>query len=119
MSLTHQRLEDTSDAHYEQVHRRLEAFERRQRIREREKLQFERHKMRTRVELLRNLPAAQWGTVVNTILSRSVANDAWARGKQKLNTMGVDWLRRRLIHEGMELLRRYDQLLPSANDNKR
>lgn len=67
--------------------------------------------MRSRVELLRNLPAATWGTVVGAILARPDTGE-WARGREKLAAEGVDWLRRRLIREGKDVLSRYDQLLP-------
>lgn len=107
-------MEDTSDAYYLSQHRKFEVFERRQRIREREKLVFERYKMRSRVDLLRNLPASQWATVVSAILARSDAGQ-WKRGREKLAAEGVDWLRRRLIREGKDVLGRYDQLLPSGD----
>ncbi|KAL1412568.1 hypothetical protein Q8F55_000315 [Vanrija albida] len=109
-------IEDVSDQHYALLHRKFEAFERRQRIREREKLQFERYKMRARVDLLRSLPAPQWTSVVSVILARTDAGESWSRGRRKLEAEGVDWLRRKLIKEGVEVLRRYDQLLP--NDKK-
>lgn len=114
-----QLLEDTSDAHYEAVHKKMETFERRQRIREIDKLKFLRHKMNSRIDLLRTLQPPQWNTVVNNVLARSEPNDAWARGRKRLEVVGIDWLRRRLIREGVELLRRYDQLLPGANDHKK
>lgn len=113
---TRQLVEDVSDQHYALLHRKFEAFERRQRIREREKLQFERYKMRARVDLLRSLPAPQWTSVVTAILARTDAGESWSRGRRKLEAEGVDWLRRKLIKEGVEVLRRYDQLLP--NDKK-
>jgi len=97
----------------------MEAFERRQRIREIDELKFRRHKMNTRIDLLRNLQPAQWTTVVNNVLARSDPNDVWARGRKKLDVVGVDWLRRQLIREGIELLTRYDQLIPGAHDQKK
>lgn len=69
--------------------------------------------MRSRVDLLRALPDHQWTSVVTGILSRSDTGE-WDRGRAKLAAEGVDWLRRRLIREGKELLDRYDQLLPNA-----
>lgn len=104
-------IEDTSDAYYEAQHRRFEAFEKRQRIREREQLQFNRYKMKARVDLLRNLPQTQWVSMVAAILARE-GDATWQRGRRKLTTMGNDWLRRHLIKEGLEVLRRYDELLP-------
>ena len=90
-------------------------FERRQRIREKEKLIFERYKMRSRIDLLRNLSMAAWSTVVGSVLARTADDgqgDVWAKGKGKLKEVGMDWLRMKLVKEGRELVRRYDQLLP-------
>ncbi len=92
-------------------------FERRQRIREREKLSFERYKMRARVDLLRALPAPQWAAVVGGVLGRP--DSGWDRGRAKLAAEGADWLRRRLIREGKELLSRYDELLPNTVETKK
>ncbi|ESK90946.1 hypothetical protein Moror_16447 [Moniliophthora roreri MCA 2997] len=44
---------DTSDAVYERRHKKFEAFEKRGRLREKEKLQHEQYKLRERVEQLR------------------------------------------------------------------
>ncbi|BEJ13512.1 hypothetical protein CspHIS471_0306860 [Cutaneotrichosporon sp. HIS471] len=109
--------EDTSDAYYEKQHRKFEVFERRQRIRERETLSFERYKMRSRVDHLRALAAPQWAAVVGGVLSRP--DGGWDRGRAKLAAEGADWLRRRLIREGRELLNRYDQLLPNTAESKK
>ncbi|WWD20411.1 hypothetical protein CI109_104887 [Kwoniella shandongensis] len=104
-------LEDTSDAYYHLLHRKYEVFERRQRIREKEKLQFERYKMRSRIDLLRNMSKFSWATIVGTILSRSP--DEWAKGREKIKEVGVDWLRDRLVREGEEVMKRYEELLPA------
>ncbi|BEI82681.1 hypothetical protein CcaverHIS002_0305490 [Cutaneotrichosporon cavernicola] len=109
--------EDTSDAYYEKQHRKFEVFERRQRIRERETLSFERYKMRSRVDHLRALAVPQWAAVVGGVLSRP--DGGWDRGRAKLAAEGADWLRRRLIREGRELLNRYDQLLPNTAESKK
>lgn len=111
-------IEDTSDAYYEAQHRRFEAFEKRQRIREREQLQFNRYKMKARVDLLRNLPQTQWVSMVAAILARD-GDETWQRGRRKLTTMGNDWLRRHLIKEGLEVLRRYDELLPKEGHKEK
>ncbi|WVR07956.1 hypothetical protein IAU60_004999 [Kwoniella sp. DSM 27419] len=102
--------EDTSDAYYIQLHRKYEAFERRQRIREKEKLQFEKYKMRSRIDLLRNMPKMTWSSVVSTIIARGP--DEWAKGKDKVMDKGADWLKGRLIKEGEEVMARYEELLP-------
>ena len=46
---------DTSDAAYEKRHRKYEAFEKRQRLREKEKLKHEHYKLKERLEQLRAL----------------------------------------------------------------
>ncbi|WVO15000.1 hypothetical protein L204_102643 [Cryptococcus depauperatus] len=102
--------EDTSDAFYTQLHRKYEAMERRQRLREKEMLQFERYKMSNRIELLRNMSKETWASVVGTILSNG--RTEWEKGKEKLDKEGEEWLRRRLLMEGEELMKRYDELLP-------
>jgi len=72
---------------------------------------FERYKMRSRIDLLKNMSSASWSTVVSTVLSRG-GDKTWTKGREKVGDMGPDWLRSRLVREGRELVRRYDQLLP-------
>lgn len=50
---THQESADTSDAAYEKRHRKYETFEKRQRLREKEKLKHEQYKLKERIEQLR------------------------------------------------------------------
>lgn len=71
--------------------------------------------MRARIDLLRNMPSTQWGTMVTAILARD-GDDSWARGRRQLESVGYDWLRRRLIREGLQVLRRYDELLPKLGE---
>lgn len=73
--------------------------------------------MKARVDLLRNLPETQWVAMVAAILARE-GDATWQRGRRKLTTMGNDWLRRHLIREGLEVLRRYDELLPKEGQHK-
>ncbi|WWC73818.1 uncharacterized protein I206_107790 [Kwoniella pini CBS 10737] len=111
--------EDTSDSYYINLHRKYEVFEKRQKIREKEKLQFERYKMKSRLELLKNIPKLNWTVIVSTILQRvsptnssSGNEDVWLKGKNKINEKGEDWLKRQLIKEGEEVMKRFDELLP-------
>jgi hypothetical protein len=46
---------DTSDIAYEKRHRKYESFEKRQRLREKEKLKHEHYKLKERIEQLRNM----------------------------------------------------------------
>jgi hypothetical protein len=60
--MTQQEGIDTSDAAYEKRHRKYEAFEKRQRLREKEKLKHEHYKLKERIEQLRALePSAYIG----------------------------------------------------------
>lgn len=49
---------DTSDAAYEKRHRKYESFEKRQRLREKEKLKHEQYKLKERIEQLRAMDTA-------------------------------------------------------------
>ncbi|KZT73331.1 hypothetical protein DAEQUDRAFT_754576 [Daedalea quercina L-15889] len=49
---------DTSDAAYEKRHRKYETFEKRQRLREKEKLKHEQYKLKERIDQLRGMDGA-------------------------------------------------------------
>lgn len=68
--------------------------------------------MRTRIDLLKGMSVSAWSAVVWTVMAREDASGHWAKGKDKVKEEGVDWLRRRLVREGEEVMKRYDQLLP-------
>ncbi|KAK6908571.1 hypothetical protein I204_06550 [Kwoniella mangroviensis CBS 8886] len=125
--------EDTSDSYYLSLHRKYEVFERRQRIREKEKLQFERYKMKSRLDLLKNIPRLNWILIVNTILQRFTnqnqptpskadeeldtigeikKEDGISRAKAKIRDNGEEWLKDLLIREGEQLMKRFHELLP-------
>ncbi|ORY34604.1 hypothetical protein BCR39DRAFT_513576 [Naematelia encephala] len=108
-------IKDTSDAYYISLHRKYEVFERRQRIREKEKLQFERYKMRSRIDMLRTMPKPAWANVVSAIFARTDENGRWDKGKAKVQQEGTEWLQRRLLKEGAEVMQRYEELLPSEH----
>ncbi|GJE89606.1 hypothetical protein PsYK624_057100 [Phanerochaete sordida] len=55
---TDEELVDTSDAAYEKRHRKYETFEKRQRLREKEKLKHEQYKLKERIEQLRAMDTA-------------------------------------------------------------
>lgn len=75
---------------------------------------FERYKMKSRIELLRNMSTSAWSAIVSTVLSRYGNEEGPSvKGKIKVENAGPDWLRSRLVKEGKELVKRYDQLLPS------
>nr|XP_019043664.1 hypothetical protein I302_08244 [Kwoniella bestiolae CBS 10118]OCF22594.1 hypothetical protein I302_08244 [Kwoniella bestiolae CBS 10118] len=116
--------EDTSDSYYIALHRKYEVFEKRQRIREKEKLQFERYKMKSRLDLLKNIPKLNWVLIVNTILQRYTTGpsdgvDKWAKGKAKIKEKGEEWLKVQLIREGEALMKRFQELLPPEQKKSR
>lgn len=53
-----QQTTDSSDAEYEKRHRKYETFEKRQRLREKEKLKHEQYKLKERIEQLRAIDGA-------------------------------------------------------------
>lgn len=111
-NLQHGHGEDTSDEYYLRLHKRYEAIEKRQRKDERDKLAFERYKMRTRIDLLRSMSSPGWSSVVWTVLAREDTTGQWEKGRNTVREKGIEWLRRRLVREGEEVMKRYDQLLP-------
>ncbi|TFY83340.1 hypothetical protein EWM64_g661 [Hericium alpestre] len=54
---------DTSDAAYEKRHRKYETFEKRQRLREKEKLKHEHYKLKERIDQLRAMHASGFLTI--------------------------------------------------------
>lgn len=54
---------DTSDATYEKRHRKYETFEKRQRLREKEKLKHEQYKLKERIEQLRGMDGSAFLTL--------------------------------------------------------
>ena len=58
-----QNLADTSDATYEKRHRKYETFEKRQRLREKEKLKHEQYKLKERIEQLRGMDGSAFLTL--------------------------------------------------------
>lgn len=54
---------DTSDVAYERRHRKYESFERRQRLREKEKLKHEQYKLKERIEQLRTMDVSAFLTL--------------------------------------------------------
>ncbi|KAH9947136.1 hypothetical protein B0H21DRAFT_692605 [Amylocystis lapponica] len=60
---------DTSDAAYEKRHRKYETFEKRQRLREKEKLKHEQYKLKERIEQLRAMDTAAFLTLPSSDFS--------------------------------------------------
>jgi len=68
--------------------------------------------MKTRIDLLRSISSGSWSSVVWTVLAREDPSGLWDKGKQAVRTNGIEWLRRRLVKDGVEVMRRYDSMLP-------
>jgi len=85
---------DTSDAAYERRHRKYETFEKRQRRREKEKLQHEQYKLKERLDELRSMDVS-----------------AFAMGGLSLADAEVK--KKGMLQEAEDLDRRYAVLLPS------
>ncbi|KAI9444530.1 hypothetical protein H4582DRAFT_1909484 [Lactarius indigo] len=62
---------DTSDAAYEKRHRKYETFEKRQRLREKEKLKHEQYKLKERIEQLRALEPSAFLHVADSFFAGS------------------------------------------------
>ncbi|KAI0059495.1 hypothetical protein BV25DRAFT_1908738 [Artomyces pyxidatus] len=60
---------DTSDAAYEKRHRKYETFEKRQRLREKEKLKHEHYKLKERIDQLRSMDASAFLAVSDSAFS--------------------------------------------------
>lgn len=79
-------------------------------------MQFGRHKLRTRVDVLKGMSEPAWETLLVAVLSRPGMNALeearWDKGRMAVWQRGVEWLKGTLVKEGEELLERYDQLLP-------
>ncbi|RXK39708.1 hypothetical protein M231_03063 [Tremella mesenterica] len=101
--------EDDSDETFILRHRKHEVAEKSMWLREKETLAFERHKLRSRVDLLRNLSEMAWTTLVRTVLSRP---EGWFDAREKVEGEGVEWLRVQVLRSAMKDLKRYDELLP-------
>jgi hypothetical protein len=67
--LTVQDIADTSDAAYEKRHRKYETFEKRQRLREKEKLKHEQYKLKERMEQLRAMDSNAFLTLPSSSFS--------------------------------------------------
>ena len=62
-----QNLADTSDTAYEKRHRKYETFEKRQRLREKEKLKHEQYKLKERIEQLRSMDCSAFLTLPSSL----------------------------------------------------
>ncbi|KAF8753722.1 PEHE protein [Rhizoctonia solani] len=93
---------DSSDAAYERLHRRPEMLEKRQRRREKDKLEHERYKLKERVEQLRAMDLQHFRGLLSSSHS--------APGTESNHEL--ESIRSELLAHADDLIRRYDILLP-------
>ncbi|KAG8775210.1 hypothetical protein FRC12_001607 [Ceratobasidium sp. 428] len=89
---------DSSDAAYERRHRKPEMMEKRQRRREKDKLEHERYKLKERVEQLRTMDLHHFRGLLPPSATES--------GPE------LEHIRNELLTHADDLIRRYDVLLP-------
>lgn len=119
-------LADTSDSAYERRHRKFEMFERRQRLREKEKLQHDHYKLKERIEQLRAMDGVAFMTLSESNFSpppiKQAANDESDEMFAILNggTYHPEGERRKkeMLDVALDIERRYSHLLPSERSRK-
>ncbi|KAG2044401.1 hypothetical protein BDR03DRAFT_989257 [Suillus americanus] len=118
---------DTSDAVYEKRHRKYETFEKRQRLREKEKLKHEQYKLKERIEQLRamdgtaflGLPAASFPLPPDVVQVEDGRDASLAAIHVDGTVMCNEGERRRqeMLEVAYILEDRYRTLLPSDKKN--
>lgn len=98
---------DTSDGVYIKRHRKYETFEKRQRLREKETLQYEHFKLRERIDELRAMDPSAFSGI---LIPGSSASDAHPDHGEEA--------KRLMLKEAEELDRRYTILLPGSGEKK-
>jgi hypothetical protein len=103
---------DTSDAAYEKRHRKFEAFEKRQRLREKEQLKHEQYKLKERIDQLRAIDSAAFLALPQSAFSPipSQPNEI-GEGDNALNE--GERRRKEMLEVALTLEARYRILLPS------
>lgn len=111
---------DTSDAAYEKRHRKYETFEKRQRLREKEKLKHEQYKLKERIEQLRAMDSSAFLALPASSFSLPRERDHTADGiGSSLHANGTtahnegERRRQQMLEVASMLEERYRTLLPS------
>ena len=118
---------DTSDAAYEKRHRKYEAFEKRQRLREKEKLKHEHYKLKERIEQLRPLEPSAFLSAPDSFFASSRQRPPPHRGEPDTQQQGGstdvpatssqnegEWRKRLMLDVANGLDARYRTLLDTA-----
>ncbi|KAH9486293.1 hypothetical protein JR316_0000357 [Psilocybe cubensis] len=115
---------DTSDAAYEKRHRKFETLEKRQRLREKEKLKHEHYKLKERIEQLRAMDSAAFMTLPASSFSpappqaTAELDDLITSGSPYAQINGVvsnsegERRRKEMLETAYKLEKRYAYLLP-------
>ncbi|KAF9015707.1 hypothetical protein BDQ17DRAFT_63860 [Cyathus striatus] len=109
---------DTSDAAYEKRHRKYETFEKRQRLREKEKLKHEQYKLKERIDQLRAmdssaflaLPASSFSAPPVPVEGEDYSTNANVNGSLAYNE--GERRRKEMLDIALMLEERYRVLLP-------
>ncbi|KAF8625220.1 hypothetical protein AX15_005521 [Amanita polypyramis BW_CC] len=119
---------DTSDAAYEKRHRKYESFEKRLRLREKEKLKHEHYKLKERIEQLRSmdgsaflsLPASNFSPV--DVHATDAQDDDGGSDPQDVHLNGAldegERRRKEMLNVALSLEERYRMLLPPERIRK-
>ncbi|TFK56615.1 hypothetical protein OE88DRAFT_38552 [Heliocybe sulcata] len=112
-------LADTLDAAYEKRHRKYETFEKRQRLREKEKLKHEQYKLKERIDQLRAMDAAAFLALPVSALSTpsdpvsaKQADEELPGGNGAAAHAEGERRRQEMLHIAKGLEERYNLLLP-------
>jgi len=113
---------DTSDAAYEKRHRKYEAFEKRQRLREKEKLKHEHYKLKERIEQLRALEPSTFLSAPDSFFAgsrRSLPHRGEPNAQDDTDAPAPpqnegEWRKRQMLDVANSLEARYRTLLDTA-----
>ncbi|KIK94147.1 hypothetical protein PAXRUDRAFT_12220 [Paxillus rubicundulus Ve08.2h10] len=109
---------DTSDATYEKRHRKYETFEKRQRLREKEKLKHEQYKLKERIEQLKAMDGSAFlGLPATSFLLPAGTDDDETLPGAHINGAAIyhegERRRQEMLEVASMLEERYRTLLPS------
>lgn len=111
---------DTSDAAYEKRHRKYETFEKRQRLREKEKLKHEHYKLKERIEQLRALEPSAFLSASDSFFAGSPPHQGNPDVQGSTTDAPVpvhnegEWRKRQMLDVANSLDARYRTLLDTA-----
>lgn len=112
---------DTSDAAYEKRHRKYETFEKRQRLREKEKLKHEHYKLKERIDQLRAMDTSAFLAIPASEFEEPCAPGPSAQPDPSVDTSNLhgaaayhegERRRKEMLEVALSLEQRYRTLLP-------